>query len=298
MNVPFDPDETNGAPENDDPFGENSMTWGAADPEFDRMLRERIGPPPTMTTPAYAFERVLLAGRRRRSRKLWAAGATAALVVMAGTAGTTVAFSKGPSNGVVVPPAATVVQGPTASGSGSGGPSQSASPGATSTNPPTPANGSNTASAAVQASPPQCQSADLQLTVSAQPGGNSLANFLIVLQNDSGHTCTIDGYPDLEPETKGRQSQSTKIIQQGQEELQNVTLARGQSASTLAEYTFGATAAPGASPAAGCSEPSYYLAVTPPGGGGQLIAPITDGPATICGNGVIDTLPFTSGNTG
>ncbi len=77
MNGPFDPEETeNGSGrEPEDPFGDNSMTWGAAEPEFDRMLWERIGPAPDMPTPAYAFERVLVAGRRRRARKVWAARA-------------------------------------------------------------------------------------------------------------------------------------------------------------------------------------------------------------------------------
>ena len=106
-NVPFDPDETHGGEHNEEQLDQNSMTWGTVDPDFDEVFRERLGPLPIMPTPPYAFERVLVSGRRRRARKVWAGAAAAAFVVMAGTAGTTVVLHGNSANGPVIGPAGT-----------------------------------------------------------------------------------------------------------------------------------------------------------------------------------------------
>lgn len=298
MNAPVDPEETHGAgSEPDDPFGENSQTWGAADPDFDRMLRERLGPLPTMPTPPYAFERVLLAGRRRRTRKVWAAGAVAALVVMAGTAGTTVALH-GPSHGVVTPAAGESTQPttPLSSPSASVSASQSASPAATRSASATAS--SPTSAASTSAGISQCHSDDLQLTVSLTPGGNNLDDLLIVLRNNSAHACTTVGFPGLQTETQSEQLQSTTVTRVGKS--QKLTVGPGQSVSTLAEFTTlsaGATATP-TTTGTGCGAPSYYLAVIPPNEQSQIVAPIQGGPVTVCGKGIMDVSPLTMGNTG
>lgn len=299
MNAPFDPEETHGGSEHEDPFDENSVTWGSADPDFDRMLRDRLGPIEPMPTPPYAFERVLVSGRRRRARKVWAVGAAAALVVMAGTAGTTVALHGASVNGGTLPPAATSTQRstiplPTAS---SPLPSPSVSSASASPSGSTPP--ASASSSASSSTVPACHSDDLQLTVSLQPGANDLDDLLIVLRNNSGHTCTTFGFPGLQTETVNEQLQSTTVVREGKSDVQTLTLAQGASVSTLAEFdTLSATATPGASPAAGCAAPSYYLAVIPPDEQSQLVATITGGPVTVCGNGVMDTMPFSSGSAG
>ena len=307
MNAPFDPEETHDGSENDDPFGENSMTWGAADPDFDQLLRERIGRLEPMSTPPYAFERVLLAGRRRRARKVWSIGAAAAFVVMAGTAGTTVALHGAtPGGGTTLPPAATggnsaSMKAPavTLSSVPTPSPSKSPSPSAS----PTPSAVTSSAAAVVATAPatqagvPQCHSDDLQLTVSLQPGGNNIDSLLIVLRNNSGHTCTVFGFPGLQTETQGSQLQDTKVIRQSASSAQTLTLSQGDSVSTIAEFNT-PTATSTASPAADCGAPSYYLAVIPPNEQSQIVAPIQGGPVTVCSNGDMDAVPFTTGSSG
>lgn len=294
MNVPFEPEETHDGPGREDPFDDNSVTWGAADPDFDRMLRERIGPPPTMPTPPYAFERVLLAGRRRRARKVWTAGAAAALVVMAGTAGTTVALHGAPTGGVAAPPAGAsqsttqLISAPATGVSVTPSPSASATPTPSATSP-------SAAPVSTSASPsvPQCHSDDLQLTVTVQ-SGNAL---LIVLRNNSAHTCTTYGYPGLQTETVNEQLQSTTVTRINHGQVAHLTVGPGQYISTLAGYAAppaGSTASPGA----GCGAPSYYLAVIPPNEQSQIAATIEGGPVTICGNGVLKTDPLVMGKTG
>jgi hypothetical protein len=292
MTAPSDPDETHGdsGASTDDVFGDDSGTWNDADRLFDLMLRERIGQVPHLPTPPHAFERVLVKGRRHRARKVWAAGAAAALVIVGGTAGTTVVLHGNSANGSALPPAVAVSQATTPV-SRTGAPSASALPSTKSTS-------TSAGTTTVQASTTQCHSDELQLTVSVADGGDNLANLLIVLRNKSAQTCTISGYAaNLRPETESGQLQNTTLIQQDQVAVQKLTLAQGQSVSTISEFNFGA---PGATTSLGakCDPPAYSFAVTPPNEQSPLVAPITGGPVTFCGNGVMDSLPFTSGTTG
>jgi hypothetical protein len=301
MTAPFDPDETHDGNENtehhlfDDP---NSMTWGAADPDFDALLRERLGPMPSMPTPPYAFERVLVAGRRRRARKVWAGAAAAAFVVMAGTAGTTVALSGHTSSGGPVIGAAapgTTSTSPSAAAtslSPSATPSPSASASATTA-------GTSTPSAAATATPsdstsvPECASDSFTLTVTNASSVN--AELLIVLTNTSGHACTTYGYPGLQLETSSGQLQSTTVTRVNKSSVQHLTVPANQSISTIATFsveTGSATAG------AGCGMPSYSLALIPPNQKQQIVQTITGGPVTVCGNGVLDTNPLVLGSTG
>ncbi|HEX4787963.1 MAG TPA: DUF4232 domain-containing protein [Actinospica sp.] len=303
MNAPFDPEETHdGSEREDDPFGENSLTWGGAEPDFDRMLRDRIGEPTTLPTPPYAFERVLLAGRRRRARKVWAAGAAAAIVVMVGTAGTTVALRGNPSGGVVGPAASGTQRTTTQAAKPSPSASPSSTPKAVVTEPaavgssPTQAgSGASPSSAATVA---QCHSDDLQLTVSVKSGSASgTGSVLIVLRNNSAHTCTTHGYPGLQTETENEQLQTTTVTRIDRSAVATLTVGAGQSISTVATFTTpasGATATPGA----GCGAPSYYLAVIPPNEQNQIAATIEGGPVTVCGNGELKTSPLVMGQSG
>jgi len=303
MNAPFDPDETHGSEPDEQMLDANSMTWGSVDPDFDESFRERLGPLPIMPTPPYAFERVLVAGRRRRARKVWAGAAAAAFVVMAGTAGTTVVLHGGsPTGGTSIGEAAT------GTAASSAAASQSASPSATKPTPsaaattasssPTSAAGAGaaTASASASSSTPWCESDNFALTVSTQAGssGSTADALVIVLTNTSGHTCTTYGYPGLELETQSGQFQSTKVTREDNSAVQTLTVASGESISTTATYTASATTA-----SADCGAPSYYLAVIPPNEQTQIVQTITGGPITVCGgSGELDTDPFVMGKTG
>ena len=304
-NAPFDPDETHG---NNEPeaelFDANSMTWGSVDPEFDEMFRERLGPLPVMPTPPYAFERVLVTGRRRRARKVWAGAAAAAVIVMAGTAGTTVALHGGSANGPTIGEAAT---GQSSSAAVTASPSPSAAPSTPSAAAKTTTPSLNTTSAAgaattpstsPSASTPWCQTTDFQLAVSTAAGttGSTADTLLIVLTNDSGHTCGTYGFPGLELETQSQQDQSTKVVRENGSSVRKLTVASGDSISTTATFT---AAAAGATAGANCAAPSYYLAVIPPNEQTQIVQTITGGPVTVCGGlGELDTDPFVMGKTG
>ncbi|HET9170306.1 MAG TPA: DUF4232 domain-containing protein [Actinospica sp.] len=300
MTSPFDPEETHDGNEStehhlfDDP---NSLTWGAADPDFDALLRERLGPLPTMPTPPYAFERVLVAGRRRRARKVWAGAAAAAFVVMAGTAGTTVAFSAhGSSGGAVIGEgnsgsASTSGAASSASASASATPSVSASPSATAA--PSSAVAATTSSPSPTESIPECASDTFTLAVTNANSVND--ELLIVLTNTSGHSCTTYGYPGLQLETESGQLQSTTVTRVNKSAVEHLTVGANQTISTIATFsveTGSATAG------AGCLMPSYSLAVIPPNQKQQIVATISGGPVTVCGNGVLDTPPLVMGSTG
>lgn len=304
MTSPFDPEETHDGNENtehhlfDDP---NSMTWGAADPDFDAMFRERLGPMPTMPTPPYAFERVLVSGRRRRARKVWAGAAAAAFVVMAGTAGTTVALSSHTgSGGSVIGEAnsSTASSSPSASAT-SQSPSATPTPSASATATQT---GATTAAAVGTASPsastiPECASDTFTLTVSTAAGstGSTADSILIVLTNTSGHSCTTYGYPGLQLETDSGQLQSTTVTRVNRSSVTKLIVPANGSISTTATFT---AAAAGSTSGAGCGMPSYSLAVIPPNQKQQIVQTITGGPITVCGNGVLDTDPLVLGSSG
>lgn len=285
------------AAETGDEFGEASATWGAADPDFDRMLRDRIGPVDPMPTPAYAFERVLMAGRRRRARKLWAGASAAALVVMAGTAGTTVALNAGNSGGI-----------PTA-GSGSSSnivvqPSPSAVPfsetAVVSPSPsasPTPS--ASTSAAAPTASTtttPNCLSTDLNPTGVAKAGSGTSATLVVTLTNTSGHPCITDGYPGVEfAPAGGSPLQSATETRVSPKLKHQLTVAPKGTVSTLVTYQ---TVAAGATPGADCYTPSAYVLVIPPNQQNQLMAPITGGPITVCAEGAVSLTPLVAGSNG
>jgi hypothetical protein len=303
MNTPLDPEETHGGHEPEDPFDENSMTWGAADPDFDRLLRERVGPLPTMPTPPYAFERVLLAGRRRRARKVWAASGVAALVVMAGTAGTTVAL-RGPSSGVAVPAASS-----TGENSPSAGPSPTASasprpssPGSTPSGLPTIV---ATPTQTVPSSPsrsatPECQTDSFQLTVSVVPNSQAAGSELLnlTLTNTSPQDCTVYGYPGLGLVDQNGTAQSTPAVGRvDSADKKQITVPAGKSASSTVRFDFDVPAA-GEPTTGDCELPSYYLDVIPPNQQTAIRGQIEGGPVTVCNHGALQETPLVPGSTG
>jgi hypothetical protein len=296
-NVPFDPDETHGGEHDEELLDANSMTWGSVDPDFDEQFRERLGPLPVMPTPPYAFERVLVAGRRRRARKVWTGAAAAAFVVMAGTAGTTVALHGGSASGGSA--LGEAHSGPATASSAAASPSPTPSPSTPSpSKSATPTSSASASSAAAgvpttspSASTPQCHSDDFKLSVIA-----GTSNVLtVVLTNQSGHTCTTYGYPGLETETQSQQDQSTTVNRIKTSPVQTLTVPDGASISSTSTF---ATETGTATAGANCEAPSYYLAVIPPNEQTQIVATITGGPVTVCGGGDLETTPFVMGTGG
>jgi hypothetical protein len=221
---------------------------------------------------------------------------------MAGTAGTTVALRGAPSPSGVVAPAATGTQSTSAPATPSFSAPASPTPSATATPTPTATTASASppasASASASATVAQCHSDDLQLTVTAQSGdtSGSTGTLLIVLRNNSPHACTMYGFPGLQTENTNEQLQNTTVKWGNGSAAKHLTVKPGAYVSTLATFTpvpAGATAPP-----AGCGAPSYYLAVIPPNEQTQLVATISGGPVTVCGDGVVNTGPMVPGTTG
>ncbi|MBR7835976.1 DUF4232 domain-containing protein [Actinospica durhamensis] len=280
-----------------DEFGEDSPTWGAADPDFDRMLRDRIGHVEPLPTPPFAFERVLLSGRRRRARKLWAGATAAALVVMAGTAGTTVALhsgqstnlgvASGPSNTTVLVPTDTASSAtPTAAASPS--PSPSASPSQSSTP------SSTVLPSATSAATPQCHSTDLNPSAKTESVSGTTATLLVVLTNTSGHDCTTDGYPGLQfAPAGGSPLQAVTETRVSTGLKHRVTVPAGGTVTSTVTYQ---TLTADATPQSVCYTPSVYVLVIPPNEQEQVMGTITGGPVTVCANGAVSLTPLVAGS--
>lgn len=280
-----------------DEFDENSPTWGAADPDFDRMLRDRIGPVEPMATPPFAFERVLLSGRRRRARKLWAGAAAAAFVVMAGTAGTTVALNSGRSSDLAVTdsPSSSPLQGPSPSAQPSVTPDASASPSPSASSDASASAGapaSAPAPSATSATVPQCDSTDLNPSATTLPGsGGSSATLLLVLTNTSGHSCTTDGYPGLQFAPDGGSPLQSVVETRTSAGLKRqITVPPNGTVSSVVTYQTTA------SDAGGCYTPSAYVLVIPPNEQTQVMATIKGGPITVCASGAVSLTPLVSGS--
>ena len=300
-NVPFDPDETHGGEHNEEQLDQNSMTWGTVDPDFDEVFRERLGPLPIMPTPPYAFERVLVSGRRRRARKVWAGAAAAAFVVMAGTAGTTVVLHGNSANGPVIGPAGTSTS-PATTAAASHTPSASPTPSASAgtaiggvTATATPSASAATATATPSSTTPECVSTTFTMSVSTQTGSSGTAKLIIVLTNTSGNACTTYGYPGLDLETQSGQFESTTVVREDKSSVQQLTVEANESISTTATYT---ASTAGSTESADCEAPTYYLALIPPNEKTQIVQTISGGPITVCGSGDLDTTPFVMGTTG
>ena len=85
-------------------------------------------------------------------------------------------------------------------------------------------------------------------------------------------------------------------MRQNNSAVQTLNVPTGDSISTTATFTAPAS---GATPAADCGAPSYYLAVIPPNEQTQVVQTIGGGPITVCGgSGELDTDPFVMGKTG
>lgn len=234
-------------------------------------------------------------GREVMDRKYeWAIGGvlTAAALSAGIVAGCS---SSANSNGPSANP--TLSSGPTTPGQSSAtGASGTPAPSGTGTG--TSAGGGATSSSTA-AGVPRCHTTDLSpavnIVVGSQGTGHESMN--IKLTNNSGHDCTVYGYPGMKLQDANNAGQATTVTRNRSQKPTTITVADGASVATTARIDFSLPSSD--EPQTGnCEAPSVYLEITPPDETTQLSATITGGPVTVCEHGTIDVLPFVSGSTG
>lgn len=146
---------------------------------------------------------------------------------------------------------------------------------------------------------PLCVSTDLAPAVSvvagSQGAGHELMN--VQLTNNSGHTCTVYGFPGLQLQDRNSAGQATNVVRDFSVKPTKIIVKNGASVATTVRFDFDIPAAD--EPQSGnCEGPSVYLGIIPPEEKRQLSATITGGPVTVCQHGTLDVLPFVSGPNG
>ena len=227
------------------------------------------------------------AGREVMDRKYeWAIGGV--LTAAALSAGIVAGCSSSASN-----------NGPSANAILSGAPSPGQSSGAATTPAPSGASSSATPGSTGAAGLPRCHTADLSPAVNIVTGsqGAGSESMNIKLTNQSGHTCTVYGYPGMKLEDTNASGQATTVTRNRGLTPATLTVANGASVATTARFDFDMPV-PDEPQTGNCEAPSVYLQITPPDETTQLSATITGGPVTVCNHGTIDVLPFVAGSTG
>ena len=188
--------------------------------------------------------------------------------------------------------------GPSANATESAGPSSQGAASAGQVQLPTPTVVPSTA-AASPSGPPMCVSTDLSPTVSIVTGsagaGHELMN--VRLMNNSGHTCTVYGFPGLQLEDRNSSGLATNVVRDFAVKPTTIVVKNGASVATTVRFDFDIPAAdePQTGP---CEAQSVYLGIIPPDEKRQLSAMIQGGPVTVCQHGTLDVLPFVSGTKG
>jgi len=189
-------------------------------------------------------------------------------------------------------------KGPSASATETGGPSPSQSAGIVPLN-----SDSKTSAPSATASPPgpvpRCHTTDLipaaSIVAGSQAAGSESLN--LKLTNNSGHTCTVYGYPGMMLEDTNSSGQATTVTRNTAVKPATISLANGASAATTVHFDFDMPAADEAK-TGNCEAPSVYLLITPPDETTQLSTTIIGGPVTVCNHGTLDTLAFVAGVKG
>ncbi|HXR73512.1 DUF4232 domain-containing protein [Actinocrinis sp.] len=146
---------------------------------------------------------------------------------------------------------------------------------------------------------PLCVSTDLSPTVSIVTGsagaGHELMN--VALMNNSGHTCTVFGFPGLQLEDRNNSFQATNVVRNFAIKPTTIVVKNNASVATTVQFDFDIPAAdePQTGP---CEAQSVYLGIIPPEEKRQLSATIQGGPVTVCQHGKLNVLPFVSGTKG
>jgi hypothetical protein len=146
---------------------------------------------------------------------------------------------------------------------------------------------------------PRCHTADLSPTVwiisgSAGAGHEEMG---VNLKNNSGHTCTIFGYPGMMLQDQNGAGQATTVTRDHTTTPTTVVLSNGRTASAAVSFDFDMPG-PGEPSTGNCEPESYSLLITPPDETSQLTAPIGGGPVTVCQHGALTVRPFFAGIMG
>src|SRR5581483_4928804 len=125
--------------------------------------------------------------------------------------------------------------------------------------------------------------------------GHELMN--VRLMNNSGHTCTVYGFPGLQLEDRNSSGLATNVVRDFAVKPTTIVVKNGASVATTVRFDFDVPAAdePQTGP---CEAQSVYLGIIPPDEKRQLSAMIQGGPVTVCQHGTLDVLPFVSGTKG
>ncbi|HEU5428282.1 MAG TPA: DUF4232 domain-containing protein [Actinocrinis sp.] len=146
---------------------------------------------------------------------------------------------------------------------------------------------------------PMCVSTDLSPTVSIVAGsagaGHELMN--VALMNNSGHTCTVFGFPGLQLEDRNNAGQATDVVRNFAVKPTTIVVKNNASVAATVQFDFDVPAAdePQTGP---CEAQSVYLGIIPPDEKRQLSATIQGGPVTVCQHGKLNVLPFVAGTKG
>jgi hypothetical protein len=164
---------------------------------------------------------------------------------------------------------------------------------------PAPSSGSTGSASPSATGLPRCHTADLSPDVSLVAGsagaGHEAMN--LTLKNNSGHTCTIFGYPGMMLQDQNGAGQATSVVRTKGVPEKTLVVPDGGSVSTTVTFDFDMPG-PGEPTTGNCEPQSYSLLITPPDETSQLTALITGGPVTVCQKGTLNVLPFISGTTG
>ena len=179
------------------------------------------------------------------------------------------------------------------------GSSSSATPAQTNNAGPAPSTASAGSPSPSPSGVPRCHTADLSPTVSIVAGsaGAGHEEMGVNLKNNSGHTCTIFGYPGMMLQDQNGAGQATTVTRDHSATPTTVVLQNGGMASAAVKFDFDMPG-PGEPTTGNCEPPSYSLLITPPDETSQLTAPIGGGPVTVCEKGTLNVLPFFAGTTG
>ena len=188
--------------------------------------------------------------------------------------------------------------GPSANATESAGPAASQAASAGQVQLPTPTVMPSTPAASASGLP-LCVATDLSPAVSVVAGsqGAGHESMNVRLTNNSGHTCTVYGFPGLQLQDRNSSGLATNVVRDFAVKPVTIVVKNGASVATTVRFDFDIPAAdePQTGP---CEAQSVYLGIIPPEEKRQLSATIQGGPVTVCQHGTLDVLPFISGTKG
>jgi hypothetical protein len=162
---------------------------------------------------------------------------------------------------------------------------------------PAPSSGSPSSASPSATGVPRCHTADLSPTVVLVAGSAGAGHELmgVNLTNNSGHTCTIFGYPGMMLQDQNGAGQATTVTRDHSVTPATVVLLNGRTAAAPVSFDFDMPG-PGEPTTGSCEPQSYGLLITPPDETSQLTAQIGGGPVTVCQKGTLSVQPFRAGS--